>query len=86
MLIDERTLSDGSGTVISLSQDGERFIIAARNGQGHSAVSVDRAEALQCYRHPFSRSDWLDYPGVTESKVEAGLALAEARAKEQTDD
>lgn len=81
--VDTRTLHDGSQTTITLfaSEDG-RFVIEARNANGSSAVVAERHEAARIFKHPFSRSDWLEYPGVTRSKVEAGLALAEARAQE----
>lgn len=81
--VDSRTLVDGSGTVVTLwACDDGRFIVEAVNGQGRSAVSVTAHEAGYVFRHPFSRPEWLDYPGFTHSKVEAGLALAEARAQE----
>ena len=84
--IDTRTLCDGSATTITLAKDGERFVVTAKNAAGSSTVIVDREDAAECYMHPFSRSEWLDYPGINTNAIDAGLALAAVRAAELTDD
>lgn len=70
-----RTLKDGSGTVIKLHQtDDGRFRVTAENGCGTSECIVDAADASMAFKHPFSRADWLDYPGVN-TPLDTGAAM-----------
>ncbi len=64
-----RALRDGSGTVISLLTDGKTFVVKAENVNGSCSVTVARADAARCYMHPFSRTDWLDYPGHADESL-----------------
>lgn len=81
-----RALNDGSRTVISLLSDGERFIVQAENANGKVTTSVTAADAYNAYMHPFSRAEWLSYPGTEKHgvlgfSVEAYLAHAEDMAE-----
>jgi len=75
--IDTRVVNDGTGTTVTLYQHGETYVVEAVNDRGTACVTLhDRADAARCYMHPFSRTDWLDYPGLTEDARGIGRPLS----------
>lgn len=60
----ERTLADGSQTVITLFHRPAESdcLVSASNLHGTSTVAVSLTDAAQAYWHPFSRENWLTYP------------------------
>lgn len=82
-----RQLADGSGTVITLYRETttRELTVEAVNRNGTSEKTAEPSEALWMYNHPFSRKDWLDYPGINAapaSEVVAGAELALAHSAE----
>lgn len=74
MLLSERTLNDGSQTVISLLYlNADTCIIRAANARGETSTIVDPADAHYAFHHPFSRPEWLDYPGTEAAKAKQAL-------------
>lgn len=80
----QRTLGDGSQTVITLFQlNADALFIEARNCNGTTSTIVDPAEALTAFLHPFSRAEWLDFPSKASRNALAVIAPAEyARLEE----
>ncbi len=75
MILHERTLNDGSQTCISLVYvNPDLIIIRAANAQGETSTIVDPAMAHYAFHHPFSRPEWLSYPGTAEAKAKQALA------------
>lgn len=61
----QRTLGDGSQTVITLFHlNDDALIVEARNVNGSTSMVVSPSEALDAFHHPFSRDEWLSYPGT----------------------
>ncbi len=61
--VDERKLNDGSGTVIRLLIGPDHAMVEAENVNGVERTVVDWMDAAECFYHPFSRVEWLSYPG-----------------------
>jgi hypothetical protein len=81
--IAERTLNDGSQTQIRLYiVNADAAVVEAVNEKGTTSVLVDAADAFRAWMHPFSRPEWLDYPGTDEAREKRALAaLTEAEYK-----